>query len=102
MLAMSHRLLSLGADFHLYYCTRAQAETAFYDEVKSLLGDKVTFVHDGGDPSKGLNLKETFGTPSPGTHLYVCGPGGFTTAVEETARRWGADAEQIHSEAFAF
>ena len=37
-----------------------------------------------------------------GRDIYVCGPGGFTTAVEETARRWGADAEQIHSEAFAF
>ena len=61
---------------------RAQAETAFYDEVKSLLCDKVTFVHDGGDPSKGLNLKETFGTPSPGTHLYVCGPGGLLNAVK--------------------
>jgi predicted ferric reductase len=37
-----------------------------------------------------------------GRDIYICGPGGFTTAIEEIAVRWGADADQIHSEAFAF
>lgn len=99
MLAMSHRLKAIGADFHLYYCTRAANETAFYDEVKALLGDKVTFVHDGGDPSKGLDLKATFGAVQPDTHLYVCGPGGLLNAVRAATSSWPAHA--VHFELFA-
>jgi vanillate O-demethylase ferredoxin subunit len=99
MLAMSHRLKAIGADFHLYYCTRAANETAFYDEVKALLGDKVTFVHDGGDPSKGLDLKATFGAVQPDTHLYVCGPGGLLNAVRAVTSSWPAHA--VHFELFA-
>ena len=37
-----------------------------------------------------------------GRDIYICGPGDFTTAVEQTAKRWGADSDQIHSEVFAF
>ena len=37
-----------------------------------------------------------------GRDIYVCGPAGFTHAVEETALRWGADPDQIHAEEFAF
>jgi predicted ferric reductase len=37
-----------------------------------------------------------------GRDIYICGPVDFTTAVEQTAVRWGADMDQIHSEAFAF
>lgn len=37
-----------------------------------------------------------------GRDIYVCGPADFASAVEETAIRWGADADQIHSEVFAF
>ena len=99
MLAMSHRLKAIGGDFHLYYCSRSQQDTAFYDEVKALLGDKVTFVHDGGDPSKGLDLKATFGTVQPDTHLYVCGPGGLLNAVRAVTSSWPAHA--VHFELFA-
>jgi vanillate monooxygenase ferredoxin subunit len=99
MLAMSHRLLAIGADFHLYYCTRSAEETAFRDEIKALLGDKVTFIHDGGDPSKGLNLKETFGTQPVDAHLYVCGPGGLLRAVQGATAHWRDGT--VHYELFA-
>jgi vanillate O-demethylase ferredoxin subunit len=99
MLAMSHRLLAIGANFHLYYCTRSAEETAFRDENKALLGDRVTFIHDGGDPSKGLNLKETFGTQPVDTHLYVCGPGGLLRAVQGATAHWRDNT--VHYELFA-
>jgi vanillate O-demethylase ferredoxin subunit len=99
MLAMAHRLTAIGADFHLYYCTRSQEDTAFYEEVKALVSDKVTFVHDGGDPSKGLDLKATFGAVQADTHLYVCGPGGLLNAVRAVTSSWPAHA--VHFELFA-
>lgn len=99
MLAMAHRLIAIGKDFHLYYCTRSAEETAFRDEVKALLGDRVTFVHDGGDPSKGLDLKTTFGTQPVDTHLYVCGPAGLLRAVQDTTGHWRDGT--VHYELFA-
>ncbi len=99
LLAMSHRLLEIGADFHLYYCTRSVEETAFYDEAKALLGDKVTFYHDGGDVSKGIKLKEVFGSRPHGAHLYVCGPAGLLNATKAATSHW--PPESVHYELFA-
>lgn len=99
LLAMCYRLIDLGADFHLYYCTRSVEDTAFYDEIKALLGDKVTFYHDGGDVSKGIKLKEVFGNRPQGAHLYVCGPAGLLNAVREATSHWPAGS--VHYELFA-
>jgi vanillate O-demethylase ferredoxin subunit len=99
LLAMSYRLMEIGADFHLYYCTRAAEETAFYDEVKALLGDRVTFYHDGGDVSKGIKLKEVFGSRPQGAHLYVCGPAGLLNATRDATSHW--PPESVHYELFA-
>lgn len=99
LLSMSHRLLEIGADFHLYYCTRAAEDTAFYNEVKALLGDKVTFYHDGGDVSKGINLKQVFGSRPHNAHLYVCGPAGLLNAARNATSHWSP--ESVHFELFA-
>ena len=99
LLAMSHRLKDIGGDFHLYYCTRAAADTAFYDEVKALLGDRVTFYHDGGDPSKGINLKQVFASRPHAAHLYVCGPAGLLRAVRDATSHWPESS--VHFELFA-
>jgi len=34
--------------------------------------------------------------------VYICGPGGFTAEIADAAQQLGADAEQIHTEAFGF
>lgn len=99
LLAMGHVLKAKGAPVHLHYCTRSAEETAFYDEVKALFGDDVTFHHDGGDPSKGIKLNEVFATYEEGTHLYVCGPGGLLRAVREATAHWPEGA--VHFELFS-
>jgi ferredoxin-NADP reductase len=99
LLAMSHRLLEIGADFHLYYCTRSAEDTAFYDEIKTLLGDRVTFYHDGGDVSQGIKLKDVFGNRPQGAHLYVCGPAGLLNATRDATSHW--PPETVHFELFA-
>jgi ferredoxin-NADP reductase len=99
LLAMSYRLTAVGADFHLHYCTRTPEETPFLAEIKALLGDKVTFHHDGGDVSKGIKLKEVFGNRPHNAHLYVCGPAGLLRATREATAHWPEDA--VHYELFA-
>lgn len=99
LLAMSHRLKEIGADFHLYYCTRSVEDTAFYDEVNALLGERVTFVHDGGDVSKGLNLKQTFANRPDGAHVYVCGPAGLLNAARTATAHW--PPQTVHFELFS-
>jgi vanillate O-demethylase ferredoxin subunit len=98
MLAMGYRLKALGKKVHLHYCSRSAEETAFMDEVKQLFGDDVTFHHDGGDPSKGINLKETFKDHAEGTHLYVCGPVGLLNATRDAVSHWPEGT--VHFELF--
>jgi vanillate O-demethylase ferredoxin subunit len=98
MLAMGYRLKVLGKKVHLHYCSRSAEETAFMDEVKQLFGADVTFHHDGGDPSKGINLKETFKDHPEGTHLYVCGPVGLLNATRDAVSHWPEGT--VHFELF--
>jgi ferredoxin-NADP reductase len=99
LLAMSYRLNAVGADFHLHYCTRTPEETPFLAEIKALLGEKVTFHHDGGDVSKGIKLTEVFGHRPHNAHLYVCGPAGLLRATRDATAHWPEDA--VHYELFA-
>ena len=52
--AMSQQLLRQDKPFHVIYCTRSEADTAFMDELKSTLGDRLTLHHDSGDPELAL------------------------------------------------
>lgn len=89
LMAMGYRLKETGARRHLYYCTKSPEDTAFMEEVKALFGEDVTFVHDGGDPSKGLKIAEVFAEPpEEGAHLYVCGPAGLIRAAREATEGW--------------
>ena len=99
LIAMSYHLLDIGADFHLYYCTRSAEDTAFYHEIKALLGDRVTFYHDGGDVSKGINLKQVFGNRPHNAHLYVCGPAGLLNATKGATSHWPENT--VHFELFS-
>lgn len=98
ILAMCHRLMAAGADFHLHYCTKSPEETAFLDEIREAFAAHVTFHHDGGDVSKGINLKETLASPADGDHLYICGPGGLITAARAAASHWPEGT--VHFELF--
>jgi len=99
MKSMAHRLKAIGEKYTLYYCSREKADTAFYDEIKELCGDNVVFTHDGGDPSKGLNLKALLAEHRPGSHVYICGPNGFLNAVRAAAAHWPDGC--VHFELFS-
>jgi ferredoxin-NADP reductase len=98
LMAMGYRLRAQRLPCHLHYCTKTPEDTAFLDEAKALFGDDLTFHHDGGDPSKGINLKETFATPPEGAHLYFCGPAGLIRAAQEATGHWPEG--KVHFELF--
>lgn len=102
LLCMAQRLGAIGADFTLHYCTRSAQRTAFRDEIlASPFAANVRFHHDDGPPSQQLDLPKALGTHDPGTHLYICGPGGFITHVTQVAQGMGWTPEQIHVEFFS-
>lgn len=99
ILAMGRALKAHGARFHLNYCTKSREDTAFLDEVKKVFGDNVTFYHDDGDPSKGIDLAAYLKDRPEGAHLYICGPAGLILAAEAAASHWPEGT--VHYELFA-
>ena len=69
LLAMGHELSRGETPFHLHYCTKSAGETAFLDEVRQVFGENITFHHDGGDPSKGMDLESELKDRPEGAHF---------------------------------
>jgi len=102
LLCMAQRLAAVGADFEMHYATRSAERTAFRGEITaSPFADKVRFHHDDGDAAQMLNVPEALGGFDAGTHIYVCGPGGFINHVVQVAQGMGWPATHIHLEYFA-
>ena len=85
--AMSQQLLREGKPFHVIYCTRSEAETAFLDEMKSTLGDKLTLHHDGGDPDRIYDFWDHFEDPKD-MKIYCCGPQPLLEEIEAISGHW--------------
>jgi len=99
LLAMMERLLALGRDFRLHYCTTSPERTAFAQRLGALvIQGRVQIHHDGGNPGKGLDIAALLKARPEGAHLYYCGPNGFMRAVESAASHWPADS--VHCEYF--
>jgi vanillate O-demethylase ferredoxin subunit len=82
MLAMVWELARRGADWRLHYCTRSPEDTAFYELLAApRFAEHMAFHHDGGDPSKGLDVASLLAGVREGTHVYCCGPAGLMAAA---------------------
>jgi ferredoxin-NADP reductase len=100
VMAMIAELRRRQADFRVHYCTRAPAETAFYDELALLAAQgRVVFHHDGGDPANGLDIAALLAGYTPGTHLYYCGPPGLMRAAAAAAASHWPEGS-VHREYF--
>jgi vanillate O-demethylase ferredoxin subunit len=98
LLCMARALAAQGQPFEFVYATRSAETTAYLEEVRALGG---TLVHDGGDPSRGIDLRALLAAPATGRHLHVCGPRGMVQAVVDTARALGWPGDHVHFELFA-
>ena len=86
-----------GAKFKLYYCTRSAAGTAFRDTLSApAFRGQVVFHHDGGDPSRSLDLWPVLEQPKG--PVDGCGPRGLMQAVRDMTGHWSPSS--VHFEAF--
>jgi len=100
LLCMAERLAHLGASFEVHYCTRSPDRAAFRDRLSLpdlAARSRLYYDSEGGRP----DFTKLFAAPAPGTHLYVCGPGGFIDLVLDHARAAGWDETRLHREYFA-
>ncbi|QGW84677.1 PDR/VanB family oxidoreductase [Variovorax paradoxus] len=100
LLAMAQALAARGADFTFCVFARSEEHLAFAGALHSLaLAPHLRLHLDQGNASQRIDLRALLAARAPGTHLYVCGPGGFMKAVREAAAHWPEDA--LHAEYFA-
>lgn len=93
--------LGVDASFEMHYCTRSSELTAFADRLaKAEFRDKVQHHFDDGPDEQRFDAAVALADPTPGTHIYVCGPTGFMDWVLSTAREAGWPEEQLHYEFF--
>src|ERR1700736_6502552 len=66
LMLMIAELQRRQADFQLHYCTRSPERTTFRDALAPLASDgRVRFHHDGGDPTRGLDIAAVLRDPRP-------------------------------------
>lgn len=91
MMSMICELERDGSDYQLHYCSRSAERTAFLDRLRPLIAKGRVAIHwDGGDPSKGFDIKNALKEYEEGTHLYYCGPPGFMGVVAAASAHWPA------------
>ena len=102
LLAMAEQMLLDGAPFDIHLCTRSSAHTPFASRwAAPEFSGKVYFHHDDGDVTRRADFAALLGKVSPGSQVYVCGPGGFIDAVLGAGRTQGFAETQLHREYFS-
>mgnify|MGYP002387846124 CR=1 FL=1 len=102
LLAMARRLERLSADYMLVYCARRPADTAFRHILTAApFAAHLRFVHDEGNPARGLDIARVLAAEPEDTHVYCCGPAGMLRAFKAATAAAGWPDDQVHSEAFA-
>lgn len=88
------------ASFELHYCARSRARAAFVDELEQICPPGTLHLHfDGGEPSRGLDVRSILAEPRSGTHCYSCGPAALMDAVRAATSAWPDG--RVHFEAFS-
>jgi phthalate 4,5-dioxygenase reductase subunit len=96
ILSMARHLKAEGKLFELIYCTRAEQDTAYLDEVRAL-GPKIAVHHDDGDLVKLYDFWDHFKTPDAG-HVYCCGPAPLIEEIKAVSGHWTEG--RVHFEDF--
>lgn len=74
-LPMIETLVHAKASFELHYCTRESGMTPFKDRLDTMCpAGTIKYHHDGGIPSRGLNIAALLRRERSGEHVYCCGP----------------------------
>lgn len=101
ILSMAERLSESKTPFRLVYANRTRSRAAFIDRIeRSRYRHYVQFHFDEESAGQMLDLKRAIGDPIADSHLYVCGPSGFISAVLEAATSRGWPGMALHREYF--
>jgi len=101
LLRMAEWLSYVGGDFHLHYSAKSRARAAFADHISgSPYASKTSFHFSDGPQQQKLDLASAL-TLDGYSHVYVCGPEHYMTAVLNTARQVGWPNNRLHREYFA-
>lgn len=98
LLAMAQHLHRAGRPFTLAVFARSREHLAFPEQLQAL-GDAVRLHLDDPTAAEKIALPQLLAAAPAGTHLYLCGPGGFMQAVRAAATDW--PEERLHLEYFA-
>lgn len=100
LLCMAERLLAIDEQFDLHYCVRSEDRIAFRTRLET--DDMVSHVHvhSDTDPATRFDPDQDIPDASGGTHLYICGPGGFIDWVLAKATAKGWTSANVHREYF--
>ncbi|MFG1210980.1 PDR/VanB family oxidoreductase [Xanthobacter flavus] len=101
ILSMAEDLGARSTPFELHYCVRSPDRAAFRERLQEAPFAAAVNMHFDDLPETMLRLPEVLTAQPAGTHLYVCGPGGFIDFVTATARAGGWPDGRIHLERFA-
>jgi vanillate O-demethylase ferredoxin subunit len=102
ILAMAHTLLAAGKNFELHYCGRSIERLAFIKLLNKSPFSERTRVHlDNGPDEQRLDAVHLLASPAGNDQLYVCGPSGFMSYIQATAKACGWRDQNIHREDFA-
>jgi vanillate O-demethylase ferredoxin subunit len=102
LMAMAETLSSQGASYELHLCARTSSRLAFTQRLaEARFAGRVQRHCDDGPPEQRFDAEAALSACPAGTHVYVCGPGGFMDHVLGTARGLGWADERLHREDFS-
>lgn len=102
LLSMAYSLQAANKSFELHICARDEAAKPFADDLQDVpFADAIHFYLDNADMQQRFNIETALGRYKNGTALYLCGPGGFMSAVIQTGETLGWPQAAMFSETFA-
>lgn len=99
--SMAQQLNRDGKVFELYYAARSRTCMAFADELEDApFSDRCHFYLSDEPDSGRIDMAALAQSVEPDTHLYVCGPEGFTHHALQTFKEAGWPVDHLHTEYF--
>lgn len=100
MIAMAHRLHTIGADFEVHYSIKARKSAGYLDDLANAAWSDRVHVHVSAEGTR-ADLDQVIGPYRDGVHVYTCGPDRYMSSVIEAAERQGFPDEARHLEYFS-